>query len=106
MRAGAPYPFVRLHRRQADYLGAHRRRVGAQALPEISGAGCAFLDYATMAGWIYLVSSGQADFYLLEAADVRCVTIAWHGYRCDGEERAWAAAWNGSCGRGLRRRLP
>jgi hypothetical protein len=33
-------------------------------LPEISGAGCAFLDYDND-GWmdIYLVNSGQADFY-------------------------------------------
>ncbi len=33
-------------------------------LPEISGAGCAFLDYDSD-GWIdiYLVNSGRADFY-------------------------------------------
>ena len=59
------YPFVEVPPTSSGIRWAHTAGKSAlKHLPEISGAGCAFLDYDND-GWmdIYLVNSGQADFY-------------------------------------------
>ena len=59
------YPFVEVPSASSKILWSHTAGKSAlKHLPEISGAGCAFLDYDND-GWmdIYLVNSGQADFY-------------------------------------------
>jgi len=59
------YPFVEVPPSSSGIPWVHTAGKSAlKHLPEISGAGCAFLDYDND-GWmdIYLVNSGQADFY-------------------------------------------
>src|ERR1017187_6749951 len=59
------YPFVEVPPLSSGINWVHTAGKSAlKHLPEISGAGCAFLDYDND-GWvdIYLVNSGQADFY-------------------------------------------
>src|SRR5271169_525689 len=59
------YPFVEVPPVSSKITWAHTAGKSAlKHLPEISGAGCAFLDYDND-GWmdIYLVNSGPADFY-------------------------------------------
>ena len=59
------YPFVEVPPSSSGIKWVHTAGKSAlKHLPEISGAGCAFLDYDND-GWmdIYLVNSGQADFY-------------------------------------------
>ena len=61
----AEFPFVEVPPASSKISWAHTAGKSAlKHLPEISGAGCAFLDYDND-GWmdIYLVNSGQADFY-------------------------------------------
>ncbi|HTC55667.1 MAG TPA: CRTAC1 family protein [Candidatus Sulfotelmatobacter sp.] len=59
------YPFYEVAPSQSGITWAHTAgRSKNKYLPEISGPGCAFLDYDND-GWmdIYLVNSGRADFY-------------------------------------------
>src|SRR5215831_13565274 len=59
------YPFVEVPPSSSKITWVHNAGKSAlKHLPEISGAGCAFLDYDND-GWmdIYLVNSGTADFY-------------------------------------------
>jgi len=59
------YPFVEVPGSSSKITWVHNAGKSAlKHLPEISGAGCAFLDYDND-GWmdIYLVNSGKADFY-------------------------------------------
>ena len=59
------FPFVEVPPAASKITWAHTAGKSAlKHLPEISGAGCAFLDYDDD-GWmdIYLVNSGKADFY-------------------------------------------
>jgi hypothetical protein len=59
------YPFVEVPPSASKITWVHNAGKSAlKHLPEISGAGCAFLDYDND-GWmdIYLVNSGKADFY-------------------------------------------
>jgi hypothetical protein len=61
----AAYPFVEVPASSSKITWVHSAGKSAlKHLPEISGAGCAFLDYDND-GWmdIYLVNSGKADFY-------------------------------------------
>jgi hypothetical protein len=64
--AGKPiYPFYEVPPSISGITWTHTAGKSAQKyLPEISGAGCAFLDYDND-GWmdIYLVNSGKADFF-------------------------------------------
>jgi enediyne biosynthesis protein E4 len=60
-----PYPFSEILASQSGITWSHTAgRSKNKYLPEISGPGCAFLDYDND-GWmdIYLVNSGRADFY-------------------------------------------
>jgi len=62
---GPSYPFVEVPPASSGINWVHNAgKSPLKHLPEISGAGCAFLDYDND-GWmdIYLVNSGQADFY-------------------------------------------
>ena len=62
---GPTYPFVEVPPASSGINWVHNAgKSPLKHLPEISGAGCAFLDYDDD-GWmdIYLVNSGQADFY-------------------------------------------
>jgi len=62
---GPSYPFVEAPPASSGINWVHNAgKSPLKHLPEISGAGCAFLDYDND-GWmdIYLVNSGQADFY-------------------------------------------
>ena len=62
---GPTYPFVEVPPASSGINWVHNAgKSPLKHLPEISGAGCAFLDYDND-GWmdIYLVNSGQADFY-------------------------------------------
>jgi enediyne biosynthesis protein E4 len=59
------YPFVEVPPASSKVNWVHTAgRSAAKHIPEITGAGCAFLDYDND-GWmdIYLVNSGKADFY-------------------------------------------
>jgi len=59
------YPFSEVLASQSGITWSHTAgRSRNKYLPEISGPGCAFLDYDND-GWmdIYLVNSGRADFY-------------------------------------------
>jgi enediyne biosynthesis protein E4 len=59
------YPFAEVPPSSSGIHWVHTAGKSAlKHLPEISGAGCAFLDYDND-GWmdIYLVNSGKADFY-------------------------------------------
>jgi enediyne biosynthesis protein E4 len=61
----SPYPFSEVSPSQSGITWVHTAgRSKNKYLPEISGPGCAFLDYDND-GWmdIYLVNSGRADFY-------------------------------------------
>jgi hypothetical protein len=61
----SPYPFSEVSPSSSGITWTHTAgRSKEKYLPEISGAGCAFLDYDSD-GWmdIYLVNSGRADFY-------------------------------------------
>ena len=61
-----PYPFSEVSPSSSGITWTHTAgRSKEKYLPEISGAGCAFLDYDGD-GWmdIYLVNSGRADFYI------------------------------------------
>src|SRR5262252_401682 len=62
---GPTYPFVEVPPSSSKITWVHNAGKSAlKHLPEISGAGCAFLDYDND-GWmdIYLVNSGKADFF-------------------------------------------
>ena len=59
------YPFVGIPPSSSKITWVHNAGKSAvKHLPEITGAGCAFLDYDND-GWmdIYLVNSGKADFF-------------------------------------------
>jgi len=59
------YPFVEVPPSSSKITWVHNAgKSPLKHLPEISGAGCAFLDYDND-GWmdIYLVNSGKADFF-------------------------------------------
>jgi len=59
------YPFVEVPPSSSKITWVHNAGKSVlKHLPEISGAGCAFLDYDND-GWmdIYLVNSGKADFF-------------------------------------------
>jgi hypothetical protein len=59
------YPFSEVLPAQSGITWTHTAgKSKDKYLPEISGPGCAFLDYDND-GWmdIYLVNSGRADFY-------------------------------------------
>ena len=62
---GPTYPFIEVPPSLSKINWFHNAgRSVLKHLPEISGSGCAFLDYDND-GWmdIYLVNGGQADFY-------------------------------------------
>jgi hypothetical protein len=62
---GPAYPFVEVPPSSSGINWVHTAgRSALKLVPEITGAGCAFLDYDND-GWmdIYLVNSGKADFF-------------------------------------------
>jgi hypothetical protein len=64
--SGPLYPFSEVLPAQSGITWTHTAgKSKDKYLPEISGPGCAFLDYDND-GWmdIYLVNSGRADFYI------------------------------------------
>ncbi len=93
----AAYPFVEVPPVSSKITWVHSAGKSAlKHLPEISGAGCAFLDYDND-GWmdIYLVNSGKADFYHPNNAAAQCALPQQsrrYLYRRHREGRASAAA--------------